>query len=226
MNFYEALNLSPSATPEEIEDAYRRLARQVHPDLNPEDAARAEARMKLLNQIRVTLTDPAKRAVYDAALKAAGSGNSKTPLPTDAPLSPQTSLFGGRRLWLWSGAALLVGAMAGTWAILRWVPPHTYVSEIQIASPEESSARPTGLPADQETKSAGRAPFSPAKPAMSRPKPAQVIQVGSSLEEVVALMGKPDRVEEIPSKGLRFLHYGKLVLTIRNGKMVSGEMKQ
>jgi curved DNA-binding protein CbpA len=223
MNFYEALNLSPRATPEEIEDAYRRLARQVHPDLNPRDASRAEARMKLLNQIRVTLTDPAKRADYDATLKAAGLGNSKTPRQADAPLSTQPGLFDGRRLWLWSGAALLVGAMAGTWAILRWVPPHTYVSEIQIASPPPDSTQPSGSPSNQ---SAEHPLPSRANPALAQSKSAKVIQAGSSIEEVLAVMGKPDRVEEIPSKSLRFLHYGKLVLTIRNGKMVSGEMKE
>ncbi|MCI0717408.1 MAG: J domain-containing protein, partial [Acidobacteria bacterium] len=68
MNFYEALNLAPSATTEEIEEAYRTLARKVHPDLNQHDKMPAEARMRLLNQIRDTLTDPDRRAAYDREL--------------------------------------------------------------------------------------------------------------------------------------------------------------
>ena len=73
MNFYESLNLTPSATTEEIEEAYRTLARKVHPDLNRDDPTPAEARMKLLNRIRETLTDPDSRAKYDRELAADAS---------------------------------------------------------------------------------------------------------------------------------------------------------
>src|SRR5437867_11306578 len=68
MNFYEALNLTPSATTEQVEEAYRKLARKLHPDLNRQDPTPAEARMKLLNRIRDTLTDPDRRAKSDRNL--------------------------------------------------------------------------------------------------------------------------------------------------------------
>src|SRR6185436_20279469 len=69
LDYYTVLGVSPKASVEEIERAYRRLARQVHPDRNSGDAERAEARMKQLNQIRDTLTDPLLRAAYDDRLR-------------------------------------------------------------------------------------------------------------------------------------------------------------
>ncbi len=68
MNFYEALKLPTTASIEEIEDAYRRLACRVYPDLNLQEKIPAEARIRLLNEIRDTLTDPGRRAAYDAEL--------------------------------------------------------------------------------------------------------------------------------------------------------------
>ena len=58
MTYYEVLEIDSSASTAEVERAFRRMARKVHPDLNAGDRAQAEARMKLLNEIRDTLTDP------------------------------------------------------------------------------------------------------------------------------------------------------------------------
>ena len=69
MNFYEVLELDSRASTNDIERAYRKLARKVHPDLNAGEAGKAEARMKLLNEIRDTLTDPLMRAGYDERLR-------------------------------------------------------------------------------------------------------------------------------------------------------------
>ncbi|HTA21076.1 MAG TPA: DnaJ domain-containing protein [Polyangia bacterium] len=69
MNFYEILEIDSRASKDDIERAYRKMARKVHPDLNAGDRGAAEARMKLLNEIRDLLTDPLLRAGYDERLR-------------------------------------------------------------------------------------------------------------------------------------------------------------
>jgi DnaJ-class molecular chaperone len=61
---YEVLGVSRSATPEEISKAYRKLARQHHPDRNPGDKS-AETRFKEIQNAYDTLSDPKKKAMYD-----------------------------------------------------------------------------------------------------------------------------------------------------------------
>src|SRR5262245_38359099 len=61
---YEVLGISKSATPEEISKAYRKLARQHHPDRNPGDKG-AEARFKEIQNAYDTLSDPKKKSMYD-----------------------------------------------------------------------------------------------------------------------------------------------------------------
>jgi molecular chaperone DnaJ len=61
---YAALGVDRKATPEEIKKAYRKLARQYHPDRNPGDA-KAEERFKEISEAHDILTDPEKRAAYD-----------------------------------------------------------------------------------------------------------------------------------------------------------------
>lgn len=63
---YQTLGVSPRATREELKRAYRKLAKQLHPDLHPDDP-RAEARFKEVNEAYEVLGDPDKRKEYDAA---------------------------------------------------------------------------------------------------------------------------------------------------------------
>src|SRR2546422_5365368 len=63
-DLYRTLEVAPNADLEVIRAAYRRLARQYHPDLNPRPEA-AE-RMRAINAAYRVLSDPAKRAAYDA----------------------------------------------------------------------------------------------------------------------------------------------------------------
>ena len=63
-DYYKILGVSRSATEKEIKQAYRRLARKHHPDVNPGDKS-AEARFKDINEAHEVLSDAEKRKKYD-----------------------------------------------------------------------------------------------------------------------------------------------------------------
>ena len=64
-DYYKTLGVDKKATAEEIKKAYRKLARQYHPDRNPGDK-QAEARFKEISQAHDVLGDPEKRKQYDS----------------------------------------------------------------------------------------------------------------------------------------------------------------
>ncbi|MBR1497395.1 MAG: molecular chaperone DnaJ [Oscillospiraceae bacterium] len=63
-DYYEVLGLSKGAGDDDIKKAYRKLAKQYHPDLHPGDKA-AEEKFKELNEAYEVLSDPDKKAKYD-----------------------------------------------------------------------------------------------------------------------------------------------------------------
>jgi molecular chaperone DnaJ len=63
-DYYAALGVEPNASPEEIKKAFRRLARESHPDANPGDPE-AEARFRQAAEAYEVLSDPNRRAAYD-----------------------------------------------------------------------------------------------------------------------------------------------------------------
>ena len=73
MTHYERLAVGRNATQEEIRNAYRRAAREAHPDRNAGQGA--EGRMAAINDAYRVLSDPARRRVYDAELAMARSGS-------------------------------------------------------------------------------------------------------------------------------------------------------
>jgi molecular chaperone DnaJ len=76
MDLYDTLGVRRAATPPEIRRAYQKLARQLHPDLNPGDPVAAERFRAVLRAFEV-LSDPQRRAQYDRG--------EAVPLPAPAP---------------------------------------------------------------------------------------------------------------------------------------------
>ena len=74
-DFYQTLGVSKNASQDEIKKAFRKLARQHHPDKNPGDKA-AEEKFKEVSSAYETLSDTAKRKEYDelSRLGAFGAG--------------------------------------------------------------------------------------------------------------------------------------------------------
>jgi molecular chaperone DnaJ len=75
-DYYEILGVPRNASPDDLKGAFRKLARQYHPDVN--NAADAEERFKEINEAYAVLSDEEKRAAYDrfghAGVRGAGGG--------------------------------------------------------------------------------------------------------------------------------------------------------
>lgn len=63
-DYYEVLGVPKDASQDDIKKAYRKLAKECHPDLHPDDKS-AEAKFKEINEANEVLSDPEKRARYD-----------------------------------------------------------------------------------------------------------------------------------------------------------------
>jgi curved DNA-binding protein CbpA len=120
---YAALEVSPNATPLQVARAHRRLAKRYHPDLH--SGPGAAERMQRINQAWHILSNPARRARYDASVASptiggsatwatAGAAASTTWRPAPAPRirrpprpEPIEPSFGDRPLVMFAVSAML-----------------------------------------------------------------------------------------------------------------------
>ena len=85
MNYYEEFGIPRDASAAKIRQAYKTLARVLHPDAHPDEAlkAMAERQMRRLNAMLDTLLDPDRRRAYDASVFEAAHRRNMPPAETN-----------------------------------------------------------------------------------------------------------------------------------------------
>lgn len=128
---YDALQLGPEASFDEIRHAYRRLAQQHHPDRaeGQEDNGDAMAR---INRAYEVLSDPHQRAEYDFNRRRAALREARDHLPNARYLNA--------RPWVIAGGLVTLGLVAGAgWFAFRTVPPPAALP-VEAAKPAPAEA--------------------------------------------------------------------------------------
>jgi curved DNA-binding protein CbpA len=146
VNYYEELGLTPEASDEDVQRAYRNLTRLVHPDHQVDEELRrlAESQMKRLNTIHDVLTDPVQRQKYDQSLaEDAGGSNRFVPIivtPAREHSRKLPSWLGsGRGVWVLTA---LIGVGALCWYFLN--PPVQYPGPESPRESKPAVAKPSG----------------------------------------------------------------------------------
>ncbi|MGA2119721.1 MAG: J domain-containing protein [Bryobacteraceae bacterium] len=202
MNYYEELGLCREASVQEIRQAYKVLARLVHPDGQGDAVVRemAERQMKRLNEILATLTDTRKRREYDSSLYAPMVAFAPASATPDAPppaarvaavhrqavrVRPQPEPW-RTHLPAWADSLLLnwfwivlmmVVLSVGWWYVAAGKATPAAVIASHVRNPAVKEAHPTRRPAPVVTRHKGLQPTQRAPHPLashSRPAPKSV----------------------------------------------------
>jgi curved DNA-binding protein CbpA len=125
-NYYDILGVPETAVVDEIKAAYRKLAKECHPDRNPGDAA-AEARFKDISEAYEVLSDAGKRKKYDELRRYSSSAK-----PGEMSFDDFIRRFGGERTG---------DEREFTWVVSRTSSPHS--SEVDVPPGGHSEADDT-----------------------------------------------------------------------------------
>lgn len=141
IDYYEELGVAATASPEEIRNAFRALARLLHPDqhTDPQLKSVAEAQMRKLNRIYSVLSDPHRRRDYDEFLEEEDS-------PPAAEVGSFSSDAGKRRL----GRAAWAGGILFGLGLLIWFTTENTPSPQNRTFQESQSAQSTPAPTPPE----------------------------------------------------------------------------
>ncbi len=143
-SLYELLEVPESADAKQLTAAFRRLAKEWHPDVNRDRLEQATERMKKISGAYQTLKDPTRRAAYDLSLQAERHRWTYAPgHPTNAPGVPYGS---PREAW--------------------WAPPVGSPVATVVNDPAPPSAFPTSS-RSRRVRSAGMGCFPRRRPAVS-----------------------------------------------------------
>ena len=118
MNFYEELGVPPDAPLLTIRDAYRNVARLLHPDAQTDPVLKesAEGQMKRLNHLFDILADPARRRRYDQELGEFAERQATVFIQAPTPADPFDRSHSGTLVWL---SATVVCATFIIWLAAR-----------------------------------------------------------------------------------------------------------
>jgi hypothetical protein len=102
MTFYEELGVPPDASPDTIREAYRNVAKVLHPDAqtNPALKESAEVQMKRVNHLYEVLSDPEQRRRYDLELAAPPRRQNRVIIHTPRAFEPPAVRRNGTLTWL------------------------------------------------------------------------------------------------------------------------------
>lgn len=122
-NHYETLRVDRHATPHRVRHAYRRMAQKFHPDKHP-GRADAATLMARINEAYAVLSDPGRRAAYDASLGTQPAGASRG-------AGAASMAAGWQDRFGWSGWLLLaiasIAVMTLGYVMLKTLAPATPV---------------------------------------------------------------------------------------------------
>jgi hypothetical protein len=128
-DFYETLGIRRTASADDVRAAYRRLARQYHPDRYEGRGDSAET-MARINQAYAVLSDPAARTGYDASLRPSVREQAAA-MAKAAEIAAQD-----KRPWLMVSAVACLIVLALGWVAVRTlVPKPVQATPIHVAKP-------------------------------------------------------------------------------------------